>query len=84
MSRSSTRAKSALVDLDTMSRFNLRDMDTTASLSTSLRIDGMTCASCAGRVERALLRVPGVRSASVNLATEHADVVRERVEMRTT
>ncbi len=43
----------------------------------SLRIDGMTCASCVGRVERALLRVPGVRSAVVNLATEQAEVVRD-------
>ena len=39
-----------------------------------LHIDGMTCATCAGRVERALQRVEGVRSASVNLATEHAEV----------
>ncbi|MBO1078487.1 heavy metal translocating P-type ATPase [Roseomonas haemaphysalidis] len=35
-------------------------------------VSGMTCASCAGRVERALLRVPGVLSATVNLATERA------------
>ncbi|WP_313053865.1 heavy metal translocating P-type ATPase [Pseudomonas lopnurensis] len=39
-----------------------------------LAIDGMTCASCVGRVERALLKVPGVRSASVNLASERAHV----------
>jgi len=39
-----------------------------------LGIDGMTCASCVGRVERALARVPGVRSASVNLATGRAQV----------
>ncbi|MBV1796153.1 heavy metal translocating P-type ATPase [Siccirubricoccus sp. G192] len=39
-----------------------------------LGISGMTCASCAGRVERALLAVPGVLSASVNLASEHAEV----------
>ena len=37
-------------------------------------IEGMTCASCAGRVERALRRVPGVQSAEVNLATERARV----------
>ncbi|MBU0782100.1 MAG: heavy metal translocating P-type ATPase [Alphaproteobacteria bacterium] len=34
----------------------------------------MTCASCVGRVERALLAVPGVTAASVNLATETAQV----------
>lgn len=40
-----------------------------------LTIDGMTCASCVQRVERALNRVPGVLSTSVNLATERAHVV---------
>jgi Cu+-exporting ATPase len=49
---------------------------TTAALA--LRIDGMTCASCVARVERALLKVPGVQSAAVNLATEQAEVVRDR------
>ena len=39
-----------------------------------LQVDGMTCASCVGRVERALKKVPGVQSASVNLATERASV----------
>ena len=42
--------------------------------TTDLTITGMTCASCAGRVERALLAVPGVLSAEVNLATERARV----------
>jgi Cu+-exporting ATPase len=37
-------------------------------------VDGMTCASCVGRVEKALKAVPGVESASVNLATEKATV----------
>ncbi|KAA0986630.1 copper-translocating P-type ATPase [Pseudomonas sp. ANT_J12] len=40
--------------------------------SLELSIDGMTCASCVGRVERALTKVPGVKSASVNLANERA------------
>lgn len=39
-----------------------------------LQVDGMTCASCVARVEKALLKVPGVSSASVNLATEKATV----------
>ncbi|MFG5777490.1 heavy metal translocating P-type ATPase [Comamonas sp. J-3] len=39
-----------------------------------LAVDGMTCASCVGRVERALKNVPGVQSAAVNLATERATV----------
>ncbi|RYE54286.1 MAG: heavy-metal-associated domain-containing protein, partial [Hyphomicrobiales bacterium] len=40
----------------------------------TLDIEGMTCASCVSRVEKALLKVPGVASASVNLATERATV----------
>ncbi|WP_055002479.1 heavy metal translocating P-type ATPase [Pseudomonas coronafaciens] len=40
-----------------------------------LPISGMTCASCAGRVERALAKVPGVNSVTVNLASERAHVV---------
>jgi len=39
-----------------------------------LRITGMTCASCVARVEAALSEVPGVISASVNLASEKATV----------
>lgn len=39
-----------------------------------LAIEGMTCASCVGRVEKALRGVPGVQSATVNLATERAVV----------
>ena len=37
-----------------------------------LSIQGMTCTSCAGRVERALAGIPGVLSALVNLGNEHA------------
>lgn len=48
------------------------DAETTAQCD--LGIGGMTCASCVARVERALQRVPGVVSASVNLATESARV----------
>jgi P-type Cu+ transporter len=40
----------------------------------SFRIEGMTCASCVARVEKALMNLPGVESASVNLATEKATV----------
>jgi len=47
-----------------------RDESTRATLD----IGGMHCASCASAVERALSGVPGVREASVNLATEKATV----------
>ncbi len=45
-----------------------------ATQSTTLHVTGMTCASCVAHVERALLKVDGVISASVNLATETATV----------
>jgi P-type Cu+ transporter len=45
-----------------------------AGATLRLPVEGMTCASCVGRVERALRAVPGVARASVNLATERAEV----------
>ncbi len=42
--------------------------------SYALSVGGMTCASCVGRVERALAKVPGVTGVSVNLAIERATV----------
>ncbi|CAN7607244.1 heavy metal translocating P-type ATPase [Ensifer adhaerens] len=44
------------------------------ALTASIPVEGMTCASCVARVEKAIRAVPGVTSASVNLATERADV----------
>jgi Cu+-exporting ATPase len=43
-------------------------------LSRDIGIGGMTCASCVARVERAIAKLPGVESVSVNLATESARV----------
>ncbi|WP_076900322.1 heavy metal translocating P-type ATPase [Burkholderia pseudomallei] len=47
-----------------------------AAARTAIELDiaGMTCASCVGRVEKALAQVPGVARATVNLATEKATV----------
>ena len=49
-----------------------RSADTASTLS--LSVEGMSCASCVGRVERALKAVPGIDTANVNLATERADI----------
>ena len=46
--------------------------DVAAIQPIELSIDGMTCASCVARVEKALKKVPGVEQANVNLATERA------------
>ncbi len=63
------------------SRINLGSMNTSLTpsadptlTSVDFGVSGMTCASCVGRVERALQRVPGVTQASVNLATESVRV----------
>src|SRR3954470_12678685 len=47
---------------------------TSSTAGCTLDIGGMTCASCVGRVEKALNRVDGVAAAQVNLATEVATV----------
>ena len=57
---------------ETASPASARAAAAVALQALSLDIGGMTCAACAGRVERALARVPGVADASVNLATEVA------------
>lgn len=54
-----------------------------ASTDIDLSVADMTCASCVGRVEKALLKVPGVMKASVNLATESARVTVSGVEAST-
>ena len=44
-------------------------------LTETLSIDGMTCAACSARVEKAIRKLEGVESAAVNLATEKATVI---------
>ena len=46
----------------------------TDELSVTFDVEGMTCASCVGRVEKALNKVEGVQDVAVNLATETATV----------
>ena len=54
---------------------NRAGFDVTPLQSITLSVEGMTCASCVGRVEKALKKVQGVQEASVNLATERASVL---------
>ena len=55
---------------------------TTATLADGLEttwpVQGMTCASCAGRVEKAAKAVPGVMDANVNLASDTLSVMAAR------
>jgi len=50
------------------------EKSTSIPIATEFEIEGMTCASCVARVERAISALPGVSTASVNLATERATV----------
>lgn len=52
-----------------------------AAATLRLRIEGMTCAACVSRVEKALARVPGVAEARVNLAAERAEVVADPAQV---
>jgi Cu+-exporting ATPase len=51
---------------------NLSPKDTTRFVS--IDIEGMTCASCVSRIEKALANIPGIEAATVNLATEQARI----------
>jgi len=49
-----------------------------SSLQTTVMVGGMTCAACVRRVEKALQTIPGVKGASVNLATSRATLIHEK------
>lgn len=48
---------------------------------TVLALEGMTCASCAMRIEKGLKKLPGIKIANVNLATEQATVTYDPAEV---
>ncbi len=62
------------VSLDTLQKVVTDAGYGVATTEIALPIEGMTCASCVRRVEKALETVPGVESVDVNLATEMATV----------
>jgi Cu+-exporting ATPase len=59
---------------------NLSSKDTARFVS--IDIEGMTCASCVSRVEKALTNLPGIEAATVNLATEQARIRAEIADNR--
>lgn len=53
----------------------MEDMVSDHFENVNFEVTGMTCAACAGRVEKAVAAMPGVESATVNLALEKLDVL---------
>lgn len=68
--------RAALDDADELARYTSFDgpQDAPVSATSRLCVDGLHCAACAGLIEQALLRVPGVVGASVNGAARRASV----------
>jgi Cu+-exporting ATPase len=59
---------------EAVARLGYEAVENTGSSNVTIPIGGMTCAACAQRIEKALRKLPGVASASVNFATEKATV----------
>lgn len=58
-----------------MSKVSLANSVEEATSPLDFKVEGMSCASCAGRVEKSLISIPSVLEASINLATEKAQVI---------
>ncbi len=65
-----------------VSRIGYEVVEKAANQNVTFPIGGMTCAACAQRVEKAIKKLPGVESASVNFATEKATVTYRPHEVR--
>lgn len=59
---------------DRVTKIGYQVVEKTDSQSVTIPIGGMTCAACAQRVEKAIGRLEGIESVSVNFATEKATV----------
>ena len=79
--RAEAEAVWATYDLPVMRERFVRTRDDGAE-DLSLAISGMRCAACVWLIERALSRVPGVREATVNYATERARIVGDAAAVR--
>jgi copper chaperone CopZ len=57
----------------------MQELSNTQLYQTTVQIEGMTCASCVARVEKALKKIEGVVSAHVNLSTEKVSISADHV-----
>lgn len=74
MATDMARVKATKIDWPALTAAVSRAGYSVSTESMALQVTGMTCASCVGRVEKALMALAGVKSAAVNLATESVRV----------
>jgi len=67
---------------DAVSKLGYQVVEKTDNVSITVPIGGMTCAACAQRIEKAIRKLDGALSVSVNFATEKATVVYEPQKVR--
>jgi len=67
---------------DAVAKIGYEVVENTDKSQVTVPIGGMTCAACAQRVEKAIRKLPGVASVSVNFATEKATVAYDPQQMR--
>jgi P-type Cu+ transporter len=71
----SSMASNSTTTIDEKGDASRPRLDAQGESSALLALEGMTCASCAMRIEKGLKKVPGVKDANVNLATEQATIM---------
>jgi len=67
---------------EAVARIGYEVVENTKNSSVTIPIGGMTCAACAQRIEKAIGKLPGVVSASVNFATEKATATYDPHQIR--
>lgn len=67
---------------ETIARLGYEALENTGGSNVTIPIGSMTCAACAQRVEKAIRKLPGVASVSVNFATEKATVAYDPQQVR--
>ncbi|MDR0584354.1 MAG: heavy metal translocating P-type ATPase [Treponema sp.] len=67
---------------EAVAKIGYQVLDKPGGTTVTIPVGGMTCAACAGRIEKALRKLEGIESAAVNLATEKATVVYNPLKVR--
>ncbi len=71
-----------MVNKESVAKAGYQTEEKSDSRNVTIPVGGMTCAACAQRVEKALKKLDGVESASVNFATEKAVILYQPRQLR--